>query len=142
MPEVDFMVVCDYVRGEGGGVLHMVAAGVDRITPSVVPAAHNLGVAIRLNMTRAECDRQHELQLIFQDEDGGRLMELNAEFSAPYPEGLPSGWRANAVVPLNIGVPLPAYGVYSFELLIDGQTKKSVPILVSPRPEPASAAGE
>jgi hypothetical protein len=44
----------------------------------------------------------------------------------------PAGWKAYALLPLNIGVPLPHYGVYSLELLVDGQMKKSVPLRVTP----------
>jgi Family of unknown function (DUF6941) len=137
MPEIDFMVVSDYVRAEGG-VLHMIAGGVDRIQAANVPTAHNVGVAIRLSMTRAECDRVHRIELIFQTQDGAQLLKLRAEFQTAYPEHLPPGWPAFGIVPLNIGLPIPDYGIYSLEVLIDDQHKKSVGLLVEgPRPPQA-----
>jgi len=137
MPEIDFMVLSDYVRAEGG-VLHIIAGGVDRIQVPSVPTAHNIGVAIRLSMTRNECDRRHRLELIFQNQDGQRLMDFRAEFGATYPKDVPPGWPAFGVVPLNLGLPIPDLGIYSFEVLIDDQHKKSVSVMVEQqvRPQP------
>jgi len=131
MPEVDFMVVCDYVRVDGG-VMHMIAGGIDTIYARQVPSAQNLGVALRLLLTRNECDRDHQMELIFQDEDGAAFARVEGQFQVSYPERVPPGWRAYALLSLNIGVPLPHYGVYSLELLVDGQAKKSVPLRVTP----------
>jgi hypothetical protein len=47
MPELDFMVTADYVRAEGG-MLHMIAAGVDTLLVRSVPAAQPLGVGLRM----------------------------------------------------------------------------------------------
>ncbi|HEX5496109.1 MAG TPA: hypothetical protein VFX70_16190 [Mycobacteriales bacterium] len=135
MPEVDFMVVCDYVRADAGG-MHMIAAGVDRIQPSSVPYVQNLGVATRLALTRAECDVPHHIRLIFQDQDGKRILDVTATIAPKYPDDLPVGWRVKAGVALNVGVPLPDYGLYAFELLVDGQSRKSIEMVVAPPPPP------
>lgn len=135
MPDVDFMVVCEHVRQEGG-VLHMLAAGLDQIGIPAVPSGCNLGVGLRLTLTRAECGREHEVELIFQNEDGLRLSMVSGRFSADYPDGLPPGWPAYAGLALNLGVPVPEYGVYSLELLVDGQSKKSISLRFPP-PQPA-----
>jgi hypothetical protein len=129
MPEVDFMILCDYVRSDGG-VLHMIAGGVDQISAGDVPAAHNVGIGLRMSLTRAECDRPHDIELRWQDREGEPLLQIRAAFNAEYPIGLPTGWLAFGVLPLNVALPLPAYGVYSLELLIDGVSKKSIPVLV------------
>jgi hypothetical protein len=78
VPQVDFMTVCDYVRVEGG-LFHIIAAGVDRIRVPALPTVQNVGVAVRLALTRAECEHQHELRLIFQDSDGRRIIEHHAQ---------------------------------------------------------------
>lgn len=129
MPDVDFMVLCDYVRADGG-LLHMIAAGIDRIHAPSVPSGQNVGIALRVSLTRAECDHPHQLQLVFQDEDGNRLSDFRAEFRTAYPTDSTPGWPATSGLALNMGLPLPRYGVYSLELLIDGQSKKSIPLLV------------
>jgi hypothetical protein len=131
------MVICDYVRADRG-VLHMIAAGIDRIQAPAVPSGQNVGIGLRLFLTRSECAVPHDLQLVFQDEDGARLLELNATFTAEYPDNLAPGELAGAVFPANLGLPLPRYGRYSLELLVDGLHKKSVPLAVTPPPAAAS----
>ena len=134
VPQVDFMILCDYVRADGG-LLHMIAAGIDRIRVPMLPAVHNVGVAVRLSLHRSECDRDYELQLIFQNTDGQRIADLTAQFRAQYPPGLPAGWPTPVALALNLGLPLQAYGEYSFELLISGDHKKSLGVIVEPPPQ-------
>jgi hypothetical protein len=136
MPEVDFMILCDYVRADNG-ILHIIAGGIDHVTAATVPSAQNVGIALRLTLTRAECDRTHDLELIFQNQDGHRFVQIRATFASAYSEDLPPGWPAYGIVPLNIALPLPSYGIYSLELLIDGQSKKSIGVLVVPPAAPA-----
>lgn len=131
MPEVDFMVVCDYVRTEGG-LLHMIAAGVDRIRPQRLPMVQQFGVGVRLSLTRVECDVPHEVQLVFQDEDGQRIMQMDAEVRVSFPERSLPGGKVRTALALNVGVPLQQSGGYSFELLVDRQMKKSVDMIVDP----------
>lgn len=140
MPDVDFMVICDHVRMDGG-VLHILAAGIDRIHAPSVPTQAAIGIALRLSLTRAECGRSHRIELIFQSEDGDQLLQFSAAFSSDYPEDVPAGWPANAGVPLNIAIPIPAYGRYSFELLINDESKKSIPLMVAP-PQSIQAVGQ
>lgn len=131
MPDLDFMVVCDHVRAEGG-LLHMLAAGLDKIIAAQVPTAHSFGVGVRLTLTRAECDTEHELHLIFQGADGERIMEMVARLKAEYPRDVPIGWPAKAVAALNVAIVLPRFGEYSLELLVNGSHMKAIPITVVP----------
>src|SRR4051794_19269082 len=112
MPEVDFMILCDHVRPEGP-ILHIIAAGIDRIEAASFPTVHNMGIAIRLLLTRAECDEEPSLELRFSDQDGRRLVGFNGKFQAKYPDNVPPGWHAYGVMPINMGLPLPAPGIYS-----------------------------
>lgn len=131
MPEVDFMILCDHVRADRG-VFHMIAAGIDRIHTDTVPAARNVGIAIRLSLTRVECQHSHQIELIFQDQDGERILSFTGVFEAKYPDDLPPGWPAHGAIPLNLALPLPRHGIYSLELVIDNQSKKSIGVLVAP----------
>src|SRR5215472_10154522 len=49
MPELDYMVLADYVRQEANGVIHIMGAGVDTITTAAVPTQWPLGVALRMS---------------------------------------------------------------------------------------------
>jgi hypothetical protein len=126
MPELDFMIMADYVRAEGG-VLHMIAAGIDTIFTPVTPAVRQIGIGIRLTMT---------LEVVYQNEDGVRIAQINAGFAPPPdPSALPPGVRPAIAIPFNMSLPLPAYGRYSLELLVDGNSLKSIGITVSQPPE-------
>jgi hypothetical protein len=58
MPELDYALLCDYVRAERG-VAHTIAAGIDTVHRPEVPTVANLGLLARVTFTRAECGRLH-----------------------------------------------------------------------------------
>jgi hypothetical protein len=127
MPELDYMVTADYVRGEGG-MLHMIAAGVDTLLVPSVPAARALGVGLRLLIDVAEARQPHQVQLIYQDADGQRLSEVSGTLgpvdpNQPLP---PPGRPFGVVMAFNLMLPIPSYGDYSLELVVDGEPKKSI----------------
>ena len=47
MPELDYMVLADYVR-QDAGVIHIMGAGVDTVTAPAVPTVQPFGVALRI----------------------------------------------------------------------------------------------
>ncbi|MGO9728683.1 MAG: DUF6941 family protein [Streptosporangiaceae bacterium] len=127
MPELDFMVTADYVRAEGG-MLHMIAAGVDAMLVPGVPAARPVGVGLRILVDVAEAREQHHVELIYQDEDGHRLTQVNGTFGPVDPDQpLPPPGRPFGVpLAFNFLLPVPRLGDYSLELFIDGESKKSI----------------
>jgi hypothetical protein len=135
MPELDFMITADFVRAEGG-VLHMIAAGFEAILTASVPTVRHVGIGIRLRLTAAEARHPHEIELIFQDSDGTRLTQVTGTIG-PVPQDQPlppPGRPIGVVVPFNLQVPLPRYGDYSIELLIDHASLKSIPLVVARPP--------
>jgi hypothetical protein len=134
MPELDFMIIADYVRAEGG-VLHMIAAGFDIISTPTVPAVRQVGIGMRITMTPAEAHHAHEIELIYQDADGTRVAEFNARWvPQPNQPAMLPGMRPAIAIPFNFAMPLPAYGRFSLELLIDHAHKKSIDITVAEPP--------
>jgi hypothetical protein len=134
MPELDFMIVADYVRAEGG-LLHMIAAGIDTIYTPAVPAARPVGIGIRLTLTLDEVRQQHQIEVVYQTEDGARLAQISGTVAplAYEPIGLP-GVRLGIAIPLNMSLPLPDYGRYSLGLLVDGSNLKTIGITVTEPP--------
>jgi hypothetical protein len=135
MPELDYAVICDYVRVEGG-VAHVIAAGIDTITAPAIPTGQNVGLLMRVNFARTECDRPHRVEVIFQDEDGDRLTQIAGVNEPRWNDGLPTGWKVGALLGLNLGIPLPRYGIYSVEILLNDNLVKTIPLRVVP-PAPA-----
>ncbi len=134
MPELDFMVVADYVRAEGG-VLHMIAAGFDTMYAASVPVMRQIGVGMRLTMTTTELVYEHDVELVFQDADGKRISQVHGTINPqPSAQAPPLGRPLGIAMAFNLVVPVPAYGDYSLELLIDHSHKKTIPIVVTQPP--------
>ena len=119
MPELEYMVLADYVRQDPGGV-HIMGAGVDTVFAPVVPTVQPFGVALRISFgTTEEPGEQHRLTVSFMGPDS-RVLNASAAFATPpRPQGVPEHWRTGLGVALQIAVPLPQYGDYSCELDID-----------------------
>lgn len=134
MPELDFMVIADFVR-QDGGVLQMVGAGFNTIFAPVVPSTRLVGIGLRLTLTAAETRHEHPIELIFQNPDGVRLAQINAKIPAqPGPPQQRPGMPLGAIMAFNVMLPLPAHGDYSIELLVHGNHVKTIPIIVTSPP--------
>lgn len=129
MPELDFAVICDYVRSENG-VAHVIAGGIDTIHVTELPAANNMGLWSRVLLAKSECSRPHRLEVLFQDADGERLMELSGPLERDWQQGLPLGMKVGVGLAFNFGLTLPKLGVYSFEILVNDNLEKSIPLVV------------
>ncbi|MGH3119550.1 MAG: DUF6941 family protein [Streptosporangiaceae bacterium] len=132
MPELDFMVVADYVRTDAG-VLHMVGAGFDTAHLPAVPGILTAGVGLRLLLDVAEAREPHPFTLIFQNADGARLAEI-AGVVGPVPAGTPEpppGRPYSVVLALNTRLPVPGYGDYSLDLVLDDQPVKTISLAMA-----------
>jgi hypothetical protein len=133
MPELDYMVLADYVR-QDGGVIHIMGAGVDTVMAPAVPIVQPFGVAARISFgTTEEPGEEHHLTIAFIGPDQ-RLLNAYASFvTPPRPIGVPEHWRTGLGLAFQIPVPLPQYGDYSCELDIDdGLITKSYEFRVVP----------
>ena len=131
MPTLDYMILCDYVHlDNSNGKLYILGAGIDQIMAVKTPTSHNAGLALRLLLTSAEVDRKHPIEVIFQDEDGNRLIEITTSVTATRPPGVPPGAPVGAQAALNLGLPLPKLGTYSLVLIVNNAELKSIPLRV------------
>lgn len=138
MLELEYMVLADYVR-QDGGVIHIMGAGVDTVWAPAVPTLQPFGIALRISFASTDPPGEpHHLTVSFVGPDQ-RVLDANASFfSPPPPPGVPEHWRTGVGIALQIPVPLPAYGDYSCELDIDdGTITKSFEFRVVPREIPA-----
>ncbi|MEV5412178.1 hypothetical protein AB0K60_25500 [Thermopolyspora sp. NPDC052614] len=132
MPELDYMVLADYVRTDNGN-LHIMGAGIDTIIAAKLPAARNVGIALRLTFDSTERPGiDHRIELIFQSSDQV-LAKVRGELKTPpKPDDVPVHWKTGVVTALQIGLPLPQYGDYSIELTLDDKHLKSIDLRVVP----------
>ncbi|HEY6788847.1 MAG TPA: hypothetical protein VI365_16190 [Trebonia sp.] len=119
MPELDYMVLADYVR-QDNGVIHIMGAGIDTVAAPAVPTARTFGVALRISFdTTEQPGEAHRLVVSFIGPDQ-RVLDVSAEFLTPARlPGVPEHWKTGLGVALQIPVPLPEYGDYSCTLDID-----------------------
>jgi hypothetical protein len=126
MPELEYVMLADYVR-QDAGVTHIMGAGIDTFTVPSVPAAAMVGVVVRLAFSsRDEIGAQHEAKFVFQGPPGDLLtVTQHFQTAAPAP-GLPVHWRTglNLVAP-RLVLPLPVYGNYRFQVSIDDDPRLS-----------------
>lgn len=141
MPELDFAILADRVSAEPGGVGYVMRGGIDTIGAPAVPSVQHVGLLFRVSFTHAECDRPHRFEVIFQGADGERLMQATGVLHPKWITDLPAHWRVNQLGGLNFPIPLPAFGIYSFEILVNDSNEKTIQLRVipaTPQSEPAS----
>jgi hypothetical protein len=137
VPELDYAFLAEYVHTEGG-VAHVLSAGVDTIVTADTPTGQNIGLVFRLGFTRQECGRAHRVEIVFQDEDGVRLAQISTVVTPQWTEGLPVHWRQGVPGGLNFGIPLPRYGLYSFQVMVNDENRKTLHLRVIEPTEPAT----
>lgn len=136
MPNLDYAFLCDHARVDGG-LAHAIGISMDTTYVPQVPIGYNLGLLARLEFTNGECGRPHRIEVLFQDTDGQTLADIQAVVTPEARPDLPTGWKVGQFLCLNFGVVLPAHGVYTFEVMINDSSAKSLPLRVIPLIPPA-----
>ncbi|MDY7100978.1 MAG: hypothetical protein S0880_07300 [Actinomycetota bacterium] len=139
MADLDFAILADYARVENG-LGYLIAGGLDRIRVAEVPRTQNVGLLMRLLFTLGEADRTHRLEVIVLDADGTRLREVGASVTPRVPLDHTPGRKLQMMSSINFGIPIPSYGSYSIEVVLDNVSIKTIPIDVVPVDEPANTA--
>jgi hypothetical protein len=140
MPELDYALLCDYARAEGG-VAHVIAAGIDTIHRSEVPSVANLGLLARIIFADDETDETHQVEVQLRDQDGEQIAQVNLTAVPRRMEGLPEAWPTAALLAMNFGVPLPSFGPYTLTVLLDDTPKKTLNLRVVPPEDTDGPAG-
>jgi hypothetical protein len=90
MPELDYALLCDYARAEGG-VAHVIAAGIDTIHRPEVPSVANLGLLARIVFADEERGETHEVEVRLRDQEGEQIAQVNLSGVPRRIEGSPRG---------------------------------------------------
>jgi hypothetical protein len=136
MPELEYALLCDYVRAEGG-IAHIVAANIDTVYARDVPTGRNIGILAVVAFSQEELEAQHPIRITFRNEAGDTLAEIRADVQPERAQDVPESWPARASLAANFGVFFPEYGTYSFAIYIGERRRrpqKTLAMRIVPQP--------
>jgi hypothetical protein len=123
---VDCALICDYATVREG-LLHILGGGITRIHRPLYPAPLGISLALRIMVHPTEATREHEVQVLLSDEDGNRVAQLEAKFTAAPVPGMAPGEELSVPIPITaVGWPVPHPGPYRFDILVDGNHQADV----------------
>jgi|SRR5450759_4391475 hypothetical protein len=127
MPELEYLVLADYVR-QDAGMTHIMGAGLDTIyiPEERLPVAVPVGIVARITFSsRDEVGAEHSLSLVFQG-PGGDLLTASQRFPTPPPApGIPEHWRTAANLVSRLALPIPSHGDYRLQIILDDDPRLS-----------------
>jgi hypothetical protein len=133
---IDFALLCDAATVREG-LLHVLGGGVTRLNRPAYPAPiAPLTLAMRILMHPTEADRQHQLDVRLHGADGEEIAKVEGQFGIGDPGDTEPGEELSIALPLGMPpqIALPRAGRYSFEILIDGEHRATVPFIAKPVP--------
>ncbi len=132
MPEADFVILCQAAVAQGN-LISLLGGPIDTLEIDHVPAQVPLTVVARFLWTAGEMGREHRGEILYIGEDGERLMSAEFLVQPGRPPDLPPGWKAGSNLVLTFPVPVPRFGLYSFEVIVDDKSLKTLPFRAKPR---------
>ncbi len=128
---LDWALLANAAEGPPNGLVYVLGAGIDTLWRESFPAPFAAAAVVRVLANRAEIGRPHTVEVQCNDEDGRPVLPSAINVGIPArsaPPEHPTGWDLAANIVLNLAnVSIPREGLYSIEILIDGQHVKSLP---------------
>ena len=131
MPELDFALLAEHVRMDQG-VAHILGGGWDGLVISELPTTVNVSLLAKIGFHRAECGRPHRVEVLFQDEDGGRLVHFTITLEPEWTDGYPLTWKSGEQFKLGFPLSFSRYGLYDCLILLNDSLLKTIPFIVKP----------
>jgi len=128
--QLEYAFLADSAQVSSDGKVFVLGGGIDRIFSKQFPATHPyMSLVVKIQLHSAECEREHGLEVELWDPDGNPMGgKVAGTFSAPrQPRGRPSFVQLVMNV-LNAEFRVP--GDYAFQVVVDGQLLKTLPIHV------------
>ena len=131
--QVDFAFLADAAE-VANGKLHLVGGAFDTIWAQNVPFQYpRLSLVIRLLFSTAELDRKHKIEIKIMNEDGKTIPpSIGGDLEIQKNPNLPKGWKQGFMTVMNFAnLNFPGFGDYSFELVVDNRSEKSIPLRIA-----------
>jgi hypothetical protein len=142
VPDIEYAFLADSAQTTPGQKFHVLGGGVSRITGAAFPLRHpHLALVVGLRVSRPETDRQHEIQFVLLDPDGGEVAGATGSLVA---HGQADARDSTLTFSIDIwNLTFPAPGDYSFRLLVNGSELKRLPLeIVAPAGRETRKPGE
>lgn len=129
--EVEYAFLADAAATPPDNKLYILGGGIDNIQVGQAPLVHPaLALVVKLKLHAMECDQQHHLRIELWDEDGQAIgPQVGGEFSATR-STMPSRPSFVQLVINFVGQHFPRFGSYTFNIAVDGQVLKVVPLYI------------
>lgn len=130
MPDLEFAVLANHAEALNG-LLYLSGAGWTEANLPFLPGGgpsvpFHLGIGVSVLVPWTQTNRVHNLELVIENEDGVRLVEIGGELQVGRPVGIPEGIDQRAVMAFNIEVQFSAAGGYRLRAQISGMAPKTV----------------
>jgi len=129
MARVDWAIPCRYAE-ENAGLATIVGAGIDRLHVSELPGQVGVLIALRIVLREDELGHEHEIAFTLYDPTMAEVAHLDGHFSAEAHPAKEPGWETGMITPTAHNFAVTEYGTYSLEVLIDGHSEKTIPLLI------------
>lgn len=138
--EVDFAFLADSAQVVGGK-LYLVGGAFDTIWAKAAPVVHpHMSLVLRLQLTPAETGRQHRLEVNIIDDDGRKIGSFGGTLEVGRSPGPSTGRRPSFLSSLDLwNLKFERFGDYSFEIMANDFSLKSIPLRLAKQAEAGTA---
>lgn len=139
--DITLALLADAANVSQEGKLNILGA-FSNINTSVVPARHpEMQLVLAMEASPAESGMTKQFEVKVLDEDGMQVGGLKGSFKLPSPAKPGSRLRMQSVLRITDAV-FPKEGDYTFAILIDGDTKKEIPLSITLLKENTGSNGD
>lgn len=130
--EVPLAVLADAANVSREGKLNIFGI-FGRIIASNFPSLHpQMQLVLTFEAESVEGGQEKKIEVRLMDGDGNMVLAITGTLKVPKAKNPAYPIVINHIFPLP-GVPFPKAGDYAFKILVNGETKKTVPLLVAQR---------
>ena len=139
MPDIEFAFLADAAEAQPGRKFAVLGGGVSRLGGATFPLRHpHLALVVGLRVTTTELDADHDVRFVLLRPDGRELTSGAARIHANGP-----GDGRDSVLTFSVdlwNLVFESAGEHSVRLLVDGQERKRLDLIVERRESAAVTA--
>lgn len=128
--EVEWIILADAAEAVNNK-LYLIGGGWETITVNrPLPIQHPCAVAVAFSVPWDEADRQHNIEIVIEDQDGGKLVDVAGQIEVGRPAGVPLGRAQRVHMAVKVLLPLQRLGTCAVIARIEGREARRVPFNV------------